>query len=275
MNTIKTFEDLQELGCNSIHENTHITRAKVEAILNKSFDELTKVQFMGFLSILEREYKLDLSSLREEYDAYVQQNVDMLTPQKSVILQAQSRARRVWIIGAIIAVMLLLGISWMVQGKLSVFPTEDVLQLSTASIEVPEENLSIEINASSEVNATDLNTSQAVLSPIPEDNKDIITDTAEIDLGHVQSIKPLYKVWVGMMNLDTGVKTQRLTDRPIIIDTTKNWLFMFGHGRLKIETLDKNITLEEKNTVWFSCENGKLIQLNHKQFQAKNKGKNW
>jgi hypothetical protein len=275
MSTIKTFEDLQELGCNSIHENTHISRTKIEAVLNKSFGELTKVQFMGFLSILEREYKVDLSLLREEYDAYVQQHLDTLIPQKSVILQAQSRTRRVWVLGAFVVVLLLLGIGWIIQGNLSIFPREEVMQLSTASIEVPEENLSMEVNASADVNATDVNSSQLVLSQMQEDNQSIVTDAVGINLGHVQSIKPIHKVWVGMMNLETGVKTQKVTDRPIVIDATKNWLFMFGHGRLEIETRDKNITLEEKDTVWFSCENGKLIQLNHKQFQAKNNGTNW
>jgi hypothetical protein len=244
-------------------------------VLNKSFGELTKVQFMGFLSILEREYKVDLSLLREEYDAYVQQHLDTLIPQKSVILQAQSRTRRVWVLGAFVVVLLLLGIGWIIQGNLSIFPREEVMQLSTASIEVPEENLSMEVNASADVNATDVNSSQLVLSQMQEDNQSIVTDAVGINLGHVQSIKPIHKVWVGMMNLETGVKTQKVTDRPIVIDATKNWLFMFGHGRLEIETRDKNITLEEKDTVWFSCENGKLIQLNHKQFQAKNNGTNW
>ena len=275
MSTIKTFEDLQELGCNSIHESTHISRAKIEAVLNKSFSELTRVQFMGFISILEREYRLDLSSLREEYDAYMQTHPDRSISQKSVILQAQSRARGMWLIGVLVVIVLLVAVGWIIQGNLSTFPKEEVMQLSTSEVEITEENLSMEVNASTDMNVTDVNATQPILVQTSEDNTSTLTNTVSINLGSAVSIKPMRKVWVGMMNLKTGVKTQMVTDRPIVIDTTKEWLFIFGHGHLEIAALDKNTTLQEKNTVWFSYEKGNLMQLNHDQFRAKNRGTNW
>lgn len=275
MNTIKTFEDLQELGSNSIHESTHIARSKIESVLNKSFGELTRVQFMGFISILEREYRLDLSALREEFDAYTQMNQENTVAQKSVILQAKSRARGMWLMGAFVAVIILIAIGWMIQGELSIFPKEEVMQLNTSEVEIPEENLSMEVNASNELNATDLNATQPLLVQTSEENTSVRTDRAGVTLGSAVSIKPINKVWVGMMNLATGVKTQMVTDKPIVIDTTKEWLFIFGHGRLEIAASDKNTTLKEKNTVWFSYEKGNLVQLTHEQFQAKNRGTNW
>ena len=48
---MNSFEDLQKLGTSVIHEQTHISRSKLELLLNKTYGDLTRVQFMGFMSI--------------------------------------------------------------------------------------------------------------------------------------------------------------------------------------------------------------------------------
>ena len=50
---------------------------------------------------------------------------------------------------------------------------------------------------------------------------------------------------------------------------------MFGHGRLEIMTPDGKKTLNDRNTVWFTFENGKLKQINETQFAEINKGTSW
>lgn len=277
MSTIKSFEDLQELGANSIHERTHISRAKLEQVLHKSFDELNRVQFMGFISILEREYGVDLESLRSEYDVYVGLHPDMAIAKPSVVLQASSNSRKFWILGAIGAIIVLMVMGSMMQGELSVAPKEDVMELSSAIIEVAEANSSemnaSDVNATNEMNSTATNATQLT----QEQNKSAVLDAPSqvSNFGNVLSIKPSSKVWVGKMDLATGEKTQKVTRDPIVIDTTKNWLFIFGHGRLEIVTPSGSKMLKERNTVWFAYENGSLQQLTAEQFELKNKGSNW
>jgi len=281
MSSVKTFEDLQNLGVNSLHEHTHIARHQIELLLNKSFDKLNRIQFMGFVSILEREYGIDLSSFREEYDAEnpIQSMFDSVTP--SSVLQAPSTSRSKWIAGGIGAILLLLIIASMTQGELSSAPKEEIIKLNTSPVEVVESNTTTENNVTAEVNATDsdlresnITRSLAVVVPV-EENSTIVSDVQGDNFGHVLSIKPSSKVWMGMMDLDTGKKTQRKTSAPIVIDTTKNWLFIFGHGRLKIITSDESKTLKERNPVWFVYENGSLRQLNREQFEEKNHGSRW
>jgi len=277
MSTIKSFEDLQELGANSIHERTHISRAKLEQVLHKSFDELNRVQFMGFISILEREYGVDLEVLRSEYDVYVGLHPDMAIAKPSVVLQASSNSRKFWILGAIGAIIVLMVMGSMMQGELSVAPKEEVMELSSAAIEVVDTNSSemnaSDVNATNELNSTEGNTTQLT----QEQNKSVVLDTPSqvLNFGNVLSIKPSSKVWVGMMDLATGEKTQKITKEPIIIDNTKNWLFIFGHGRLEMVTSSGSKILKERNAVWFSYENGSLQQLTFEQFKIKNKGSNW
>ncbi|MDP1784779.1 MAG: hypothetical protein Q8K81_05055 [Sulfuricurvum sp.] len=275
MNTIHTFEDLQNLGVSVIHEQTHIARSKLESVLTKSFGELTRVQFMGFVSILEREYGMELSSLRDEYDQFVQSHPDTLIAKESVILQAQSRTRQKWILGGIIAIAVLVILGSMIQGNLTMAPSEEVMNLSSATVEVVDQNSDVIIPA--EINTTvPIATVEANISLIKDEkNVTTVADTSIISLENAVSIKPISKVWVGMMDLSTGEKSQKITKDPIVIDTTKNWLFIFGHGRLEVATPSGNKTLKEKDTVWFSYENGKLQQLNDEQFRVKNKGSAW
>jgi len=229
MSSIKSFEDLQELGANSIHERTHIARAKLEQLLHKSFDGLNRVQFMGFTSILEREYGVNLESLRSEYDAYVGLHPDMAIAKPSVVLQASSNSRIFWIFGTIGAIIVLMIMGSMMQGELSVAPKEEVMELNSAAIEVVDANSSemnaSDVNVTNELNSTEGNTTQLT----QEQNKSVVLDTPSqvVNFGNVLSIKPSSKVWVGMMDLATGEKTQKITKEPIIIDNTKKLAFYF------------------------------------------------
>ncbi len=274
MSAITTFEDLQELGCSSIHESTHIARSKIDQILSKSFGDMNRVQFMGFISILEREYHINLDELRAEFDEYLDFHPDITITKKSVILQAQSNSKKWWAIGILVVIVVLIVIAGKTQSSLGSSPQEEVLQLNSASVEVVEVNNTVAMD----VNVSDGNTTEANITNmaiIPDVNQSEPTKSSGIDLGKITTITPVNKVWMGMMDVKTGVKTQKVTDQPIKIDTTKETLFIFGHGRLILENLDKNITIDERNTVWFSYEKGKLYQLNHTQFRSKNRGANW
>ena len=61
---------LREIGAQKIYEDTHISLKHAQSVIHESFEGLTKVQFLGFISILEREYNQDLSMLKEKGLAY-------------------------------------------------------------------------------------------------------------------------------------------------------------------------------------------------------------
>jgi hypothetical protein len=268
---MKSFDDLQTLGANVIHEQTHIARSKLELLLNKSFGDLTRVQFMGFISILEREYGIDLSSIRQEYDEFVQTHPDVVIQKESVILQAQSRSRQKWVLGGIAAISLLIIIGSLIQGRLSISPSEEVMQLSSANVEVVDENTTVvplEINATEAIAIVEANITAA--------NQELnVTSKSVTTIENATSIKPKAKVWIGMLDLTTGTKSQKITTDPIVLDKSKNTLYMFGHGRLEILTPEGTKTLKERNAVWFTYENGQLKQVNQQEFAAKNNGTVW
>ena len=63
-------EILEENTIKSISQKTKISEDNLENLLARNFDVLMKIKTLGFISIIEREYKADLHALREEALAY-------------------------------------------------------------------------------------------------------------------------------------------------------------------------------------------------------------
>jgi len=59
-------EILEENSVKAISKRTNISEDNIETLLASDFDTLKKVKTLGFISIIEREYKADLSALREQ-----------------------------------------------------------------------------------------------------------------------------------------------------------------------------------------------------------------
>ena len=63
-------EIIEENSLPTISQRTRISVGNLEAIINRDWGRLKKVQALGFLSILEREYGIDLSDLKAECKAH-------------------------------------------------------------------------------------------------------------------------------------------------------------------------------------------------------------
>lgn len=69
----KALSDLKaQHGIQGIHERTYIAVFKIEAILNKDYEQFDRTTAIGFIRILEREYNLNLGAWIEDYDDYCQ-----------------------------------------------------------------------------------------------------------------------------------------------------------------------------------------------------------
>lgn len=268
MKQCSTFEDLQALGTEKIHERTHISRDKVELVLTKSYGEIGRVQFMGFISILEREYGIDLNIIREEYATYYQDHVVETSPNSSVILQSSSNSKPKWIMVGIALIVMLMIAGYIAQGKMSNEPDEAVMKLTVPPIAVHDVTI--------DTNVTDMNETNTTVSMVNnEKNTTKPSPSHSIVSGNGLIIRPAYKVWYGMIDMATGQRIQNITADPIVIDTTKNWLIFMGHGRLEIESSSGKTELKDKETVRFVYENGSLKPITKDEFIERNGGKNW
>lgn len=67
----ETIEKLREIGVKKIGEQTHIASNKITYILNRDFDRFDRTTAIGFIRILEREYKVDMSDWVKEFEEYL------------------------------------------------------------------------------------------------------------------------------------------------------------------------------------------------------------
>ncbi|ANH42585.1 sialidase [Helicobacter pylori] len=67
-NLDKNLQILKEVGVAEICKATKIASKNIHSILEKRYESLSKVHARGFIQILEREYKIDLSAWVKEFD---------------------------------------------------------------------------------------------------------------------------------------------------------------------------------------------------------------
>ncbi|WQU64632.1 sialidase [Helicobacter pylori] len=67
-NLDKNLQILKEIGVAEICKATKIASKNIHSILEKRYESLSRVHARGFIQILEREYKIDLSAWMKEFD---------------------------------------------------------------------------------------------------------------------------------------------------------------------------------------------------------------
>jgi len=103
-------ELLEENTVQTISERTKIAEDNIEYLLNNDFGAIKKVKTLGFISILEREYSIDLSKLKEDAQAYYEKHEveESVTIGLPIMEEKKGKPKWLWLI-----VPLLLGYaSW-------------------------------------------------------------------------------------------------------------------------------------------------------------------
>lgn len=77
----ENLEKLQKIGVKEIAKQTKISTSRIQDILDLQFETTQRVHLVGFVQILEREYKLDLSGVLKAYDDF--HDTHPATPEQS------------------------------------------------------------------------------------------------------------------------------------------------------------------------------------------------
>ena len=88
-------------------------------------------------------------------------------------------------------------------------------------------------------------------------------------------VLPKYRLWVGYINIHTKKKYQTVLKKSLTIDPHKNWLLLFGPGKIKLEINHKIKKYSSKQNMRFKYVNGKFKKISVKEFKHLNKGKKW
>ena len=100
-------EILEENSLKAISNKTNIPEDHIEKLIEGNFDTLKKVKALGFLSILEREYKADLSALRNQALSYYDQKEDDDSASMAIPVADVKRGKSKWKTLVVIGLFLL------------------------------------------------------------------------------------------------------------------------------------------------------------------------
>jgi len=259
-------EKLQSIGAHKVFETTHIAKKFVEDILNKKFSTMSKIQFMGFVSILEREYNIDLHELQDDYlKSSSTENVKgkepfVVSEQNEVDEKSTNKTAYIFV------GVLVLGALFMLL-KPESKPTETSNSSQIVEVKIsPVEN---------ELNNSTIEKAKLNLTNLGEEK--VIVEEVVVEPIHTSKFKisPRSKLWIGIVDLETFKRTQKMSARSFELDPDKEWLLVMGHGFVSFEVNGENKKFKDEKKVWFAYENGSLRKLTRAQFKEKNRGKAW
>jgi len=251
------FEKLREIGTKKISSATHISMAHIDNILNKKFAKFQKPQFFGFLSIIEREFKLDLSSLKQEF-LFARAEAEMVKDENLELIEStpkltESKKVRYGALSAVVLLVLVFLFNFIDFSS----PQEAKIEINNTAIEKAKKNLNLqpvhvanvdemiennEVESAEygqdveEVNVTVANEVNTTLekqdAAAPSQDAAV---TPEPTMPLYFSIVPKGELWVGIINAETHERKAKIITEPLVFDVEKEWLVVTGYGRLDLE----------------------------------------
>lgn len=259
------FDRLKKIGVQKIHEKTHIARTHIEAIFNENFEGMGSVQLVGFISILEREYGLDLSDLKSRAREHFKSQKSVEDSAKKVKIFAASKKKRestftYLFIGLALLFTLLYFASRAPQSE-----TIDIKEELTPALSV--------ISDDNNDSALDTNSSQEGLMESTGVEEEIEIEPEVKPLSF--KIVPKTKVWLGYIDLSDYKKRQTTFANELELNATKSWLLSFGHGHINIEINGEVTEFKDPKTVRFSYIDSELKEIGFDEFKRLNRGNGW
>lgn len=258
---IDDFDKLRALGAQKIHEATHISRLHVQNVLHGDFDGLTKIQLLGFISIFEREYHIDLDDMKQraiEHFDDPNQSTD-ISAHETKVFQSSKKERKFSLLYISIAIGIFLAFMFADTGSNEQESTE-IIVIDNSAIQSAKSNIFI---IHEDINETHIVEEQE------EEKIDKIDEIVSF------KIYPKIKVWVGYVDLSTHKKHQATFKKELVLDPMKDWLLAFGHGHLDIEINGVIKKYVVKTNIRFSYIDGELKEVNLAEFKRLNKGARW
>ncbi|MCW8895565.1 hypothetical protein [Sulfurimonas sp.] len=268
------FNKLKDIGIQKIHETTHISRLHVQSFLDENFDDMTKIQFLGFVSILEREYGVDLSDLKAKFLENFAAETKKIEAEEEegeakLFLTKKKRNFTVVYIAIALIIFVLVATSTLMDSNNT---SSEIETIDNSMIENAKNNMA--------VTSEDINSSAIEEN---EENNESISEVKEqeplkqADKSEVLSFKiiPKHKLWLGYIDLSTHKRDQKLFSDELSLDPDKNWLLTLGHGYISIEINGETKEFTNPKTVRFSYINKELKELSFQEFKKLNRDSEW
>ena len=306
---------LEEIGLKRVCDETHIEQKYLKFMVDCDFDKLDHINTLGFVKILSREYKLDLSVWTEAFEEYwVENRQENEDSGLFIVVDDKKKSKKLLGFVLLILVGVTLSILFSIfQEKIDISnymnnddttykqttivqETQHTLDEVNSSLEEDEatETIFNETNISEEIVVVDENSTEEILEEnnvtkeieeevIEEENnvtKEIeeaeeITEKVRARFTQEATITPNSQLWVGVIYLDTKKRRSFLGDGNFSIDISREQIITTGHGSFNININDEKREFKRQAPIRFLVKDANLTEINLNRFKELNEGKPW
>ncbi|QQW86276.1 sialidase [Helicobacter pylori] len=287
-NLDKNLQILREVGVAEICKATKIASKNIHSILEKRYESLSRVHARGFIQILEREYKIDLSAWMKEFDKVCtfkegvseEQNqetdpeektknplkveIDYSINQANTSLSKKSSKWKpfVLVLGVVVIVLAVV-----------------IIQNSSSLKEEREQESAIKSGTkkSSFNDANLAEENKPETTPNPEEKQEKQTEQDKQEKEAIKEdpntiyIIPKRDIWVEVIDLDEKKNSfQKVFKKNYSLETKNHRLLLrFGHGHLSLKNNHQEQNYNDNKTRRFLYEPAKgLTLINEAQYKA-------
>ena len=300
---------LEKIGLQEVCKKTHIEVKQLEYMINNQYDKLNKINTLGFVKILSREYKIDFTEWLEGfYDYWAAHKAEEDFHKDKIFIRAKSdrsSKKGAWLFLLIFLIAGIFGLFSIFKGDINIdimsfldkakietnqtsaFQSAPVVQEAATSLGVKVEERIIETNSSNstvqavvvsidenltrKTEANDTNTSSIPLPMLPESNTTLVKNLPK----NSAIIMPTKRIWIGFVNLETFARKESTSDQNITVDLTKNQIIKTGNGFFKLSYDGSIEDFTEQGSTRFLVESGVIKKISEEKFIELNRGKNW
>lgn len=303
---------LEEIGLKRVCEETHIEQKYLKFMVNCDFDKLDHINTLGFVKILSREYKLDLSVWTEAFEEYwVENRQEKEDGGLFIVVDDQKKSKKL----LILILIILLGVTFSVlfslfQEKIDIsnymssdettYEQTNIVQEAQESLD--EVNSSLDDNKPLETTFDETNSSEVVASIDVNNTEEIIEEEGakkkiieetivdeqpeekKITLPN-ESVSPRFaqeaiiipntQLWIGVIYLDTQKRRSFLGEGNFSIDISREQIITTGHGSFDVNIDNETREFKRQAPIRFLVKDSNLTEINWSKFKELNEGKPW
>ncbi len=267
---------LRDIGAQKIHEQTHIARHHVQALLHESFEDMTKIQMQGFISILQREYNVDLSEFKVKVEEYYLLNAPEEDDGETRFFVSPTRKKKYTFVYVLIAIAIFAIALFFTLDKIAQSSEKtDNHTIDNSAIQNAQQSMSksdeLEILDKQEIeddNAT-------AIEELKKEVEEKIVEPEVVEVVKSFKIVPSSELWIGYIDLSNYKKYQKLFSGELELDPNKEWLLSLGHGHVKIEIDGVVKEFSERSNLRLLYKDSNISKLSFTEFKELNRGQKW
>ncbi len=232
-----------------ISKKTKISPISLRYIKNKEFDKIPRVKFLGFIKIIEKEFKTDLSDLIQEYNDFFKVSKENKYTQEII----KEEENNTYFLFFLAFILLSIG-GFLLYKTYSKNNSSLKDKIIKHNLNKQENNSSFSFTKKSfEIN----DTNKSEISIYKQETN--ISKTIRKSKSYPKEviIIPNEKVWFKALNIDTNQSTEKLTSHEQILKGS-NWYIKFGHGNITISYGNKTLFPDTKKIIRVLLKDGNI-----------------